>query len=86
MSRFLVSDTSKGLDQARGGDCGRASQGRDLSKAAGVQLGRAEWIMEDISKWSPVPKLAHAQAAPLPIASGEDRRRTKVTVGFEIAR
>jgi uncharacterized protein YggE len=33
-----------------------------------------------------MPMMARAQAAPVPIASGEDTLRVQVTVGFDIAR
>jgi hypothetical protein len=57
------------------------------AQAAGVRLGRVEWITEDTSSGPlpPVP-LARAQAASVPIASGEDTLRVRITVGFDIAR
>jgi Protein of unknown function (DUF541) len=82
---FLVSDASKMADQAREAAIADARRKAAIrAKAADVQC--AEWIMEDKSNGPPVPMLARAQAAPLPIASAEDRLRAKVTVGFEIAR
>jgi uncharacterized protein YggE len=46
-------------------------------------------IIEDIGVALPVPMRAQAgsasMAAPVPIATGEDMLRVKITVGFEIA-
>jgi len=46
-------------------------------------------IIEDIGVALPVPMRAQAgsasMAAPVPIATGEDVLRVKITVGFEIA-
>ena len=61
-------------------------KGEVYAKAASVKLGRVEWITEDSSVASPVPVMARAQAAPVPIAIGEDTLRVRVTVGFDIAR
>ena len=84
---FLVSDASKVLDQAREAAMADAQRkGEVYAKAAGVKLGRVEWITEDSSVASPVPVMARAQAAPVPIAIGEDTLRVRVTVGFDIAR
>jgi uncharacterized protein YggE len=84
---FLVSDASKALDQAREAAMADARRKAEVyAKAAGVQLGRAEWISEDTGNGPPVPMMARAQAAPVPIASGEDTLRVQVTVGFDIAR
>jgi len=84
---FLVSDASKALDQARETATADARRKAEVyAKAEGVQLGRAEWISEDTGKGPPVPMMARAQAAPVPIVSGEDTLRVQVTVGFDIAR
>jgi uncharacterized protein YggE len=70
---FLVSDASKALDQAREAAIADARRKVEVyAKAAGVQLGRPEWISEDTGNGPPVPMMARAQAAPVPIASGED--------------
>jgi uncharacterized protein len=83
---FLVSDASKALDQAREAAMADARRKAEVyAKAAGVQLGRAEWITEDTGNGPAVPMMARAQAAPVPIASGEDTLRVRVTVGFDIA-
>ena len=84
---FLVSDASKSLDEA--GDAAIADARRQAevyAKAAGVQLGRVEWITEEAGGAPPVPMMARAQAASVPIATGEDTLRVHVTVGFDIAR
>ena len=57
--------------------------------ASGLRLGQVKWIMEDTGLALPVPMRAQAgsasMAAPVPIATGEDMLRVKITVGFEIA-
>jgi uncharacterized protein YggE len=61
---FLVSDASKMLDQARLAVAADARRKAEIyTKAAGVQLGRAEWIMEHTSNGSPVPMLARTSNA-----------------------
>jgi uncharacterized protein YggE len=78
---------SKVVDQAREAAMADAQRkGEVYAKAAGVQLGRVEWITEDSGVASPVPVMARAQAASVPIAIGEDTLRVRVTVGFDIAR
>jgi uncharacterized protein YggE len=84
---FLVSDASKALDQAREAAIADARRKAEIyAKASDVRLGRVEWITEDTSSGPPVPMMARAQAAPVPIATGEDTLRVRVTVGFDIAR
>jgi uncharacterized protein len=83
---FLVSDPSKALDQAREAAIADARRKADIyAKASGVRVGPVEWITEDGGSGPPVPMLARA-AAPVPIASGEDTLRVRVTVAFAIAR
>jgi hypothetical protein len=85
---FLVSNPSRALDQAREAAMSDARRKAEVyAQAAGVRLGRVEWITEDTSSGPlpPVP-LARAQAASVPIASGEDTLRVRITVGFDIAR
>ena len=57
--------------------------------ASGLRLGQVKWIIEDSGVILPVPMRAQAgsasMAAPVPIATGEDTLRVKITVGFEIA-
>ena len=84
---FLVSDASKALDQAREAAIADARRKAEVyAKAAGLQLGRVEWITEEPGSGPPVPMMTLAQAAPVPIATGEDTLRVKITVGFEITR
>jgi uncharacterized protein YggE len=84
---FLVSDPSKALDQAREAAIADARRKAEVyAKASSVRLGRVEWITEDGGSGPPVPMMARAAPAPVPIASGEDILRVRVTVAFEIAR
>ena len=88
---FLVSEPSKALDQAREAAIADARRKAEVyAHASGIQLGRVEWITEDSGFASPVPTRAQgasaAMAAPVPISSGEDTLRLRVTVGFDIAR
>ena len=64
----------------------RDAKAEVYAKAAGVQLGRVEWITEETGSGPPVPMMTRAQAAPVPITAVEDMLQVKVTVGFEIAR
>jgi len=81
---FLVSDASKALDQAREAAIADARRKAEVyAKASGVQLGRVEWITEDTGSGPPAPRMA--RAAPVPIESGEDTLRVRITVGFDIA-
>ena len=84
---FLISDAWKALDQAREAAIADARRKAEVyAKAAGLQLGRVEWITEEPGSGPPVPMMTLAQAAPVPIATGEDTLRVKITVGFEITR
>jgi uncharacterized protein len=84
---FAVSDTSKVLDPARAAAIADARRKAEIyAKAAGVRLGTVQWITEDTGGGSPMPMMARAAAAPVPIASGEDTLWVRVTVGFDIAR
>src|SRR5262249_3966027 len=83
---FLVSDASKALDQAREAAIADARRKAEIyAKASDVRLGRVEWITEDTTSRAPVPTVLRSQAAPVPIAAGEDTLRVRVTVGFDIA-
>jgi uncharacterized protein len=83
---FLVSDASKALDQARGAAIADARRKAEVyAKASGVRLGRVEWMTEDTGSGPPVPMMARAEAAPMPIESGKDTLRVRITVGFNIA-
>ena len=60
------------VDQAREEAAMADAQRKDevYAKAAGAQLERVERITEESGVASPVPMMARAQAAPLPIAIG----------------
>jgi uncharacterized protein len=83
---FLNSDASKALDQAREAAIADARRKAEVyARASAVRLGRVEWITEDAGSGPPV--LANKlREASVPIASGEDSVRVRVTVGFQIAR
>lgn len=84
---FLVSDPSKALDQAREAAIGDARRKAEVyARASGLRLGRVEWITEDTGSAPPVLARVLAAPAPVPIASGEDTLRVRITVGFDIAR
>jgi uncharacterized protein len=86
---FLVSDPSKALDQAREAAIADARRKAEVyAKAAGVKVGRVEWITEETGGAPPVPmaRAMPAGAASVPISTGEDMLRARVTVGFDIAR
>lgn len=84
---FSVADESKVLDQARAAAIADARRKAEVyAKAAGLRLGSVQWITEDTVSRPPLPMMSRAAVAPVPIASGEDTLRVRVTVGFEIAR
>jgi uncharacterized protein YggE len=85
---FLVSDPSKALDQARDAAIADARRKAEVyAKAAGVRLGPVQWIIEGNGSPGPVPMMARAApGAAVPIATGEDTLRVRITVGFDIAR
>ncbi len=84
---FLVSDASKVLDQAREAAILDARRKAEVyAKASGVRLGEVKWVTEDTGSGPPVPMMSRTAAAPVPITSGEDTLRVRVTVGFEITR
>ena len=87
---FLVSNPSQALDQAREVAIADARRKAEVyAHASGLRLGQVKWIIEDSGVILPVPMRAQAgsasMAAPVPIATGEDTLRVKITVGFEIA-
>jgi uncharacterized protein len=85
---FLVSEPSKALDQARAAAIADARRKAEVyARAANLRVGEVVWITED-SGFAPQPVL-RSQAAPpmaaqVPIATGEDTLRVKVTVGFAV--
>jgi hypothetical protein len=85
---FLVSDASKALDQAREAAIADARRKAEVfAKASGIRLGRVEWITEDTGSRPPVlTMMSRTASAPVPIESGEDTLRVRVTVGFQITR
>jgi uncharacterized protein YggE len=88
---FLVTDPSTALDQAREAAIADARRKAEVyARASGIQLGRVEWIAEDSGFAPPVPMRSQASSgatgASVPIASGEDTLRVRITVGFDIAR
>jgi uncharacterized protein len=87
---FLVADPSKALDQAREAAIADARRKAQVyAQASGLQLGRVIWITEDPGFAPPLPMRAlggsAAMPAPVPIATGEDTFRVRVTVGFDTA-
>ncbi|MGB6508253.1 MAG: SIMPL domain-containing protein, partial [Xanthobacteraceae bacterium] len=59
------------------------------AQAAGLTLGGVGWITEDSAYTPPMPFAAMRKSlvmAAVPIASGEDALRVRITVGFDFAR
>jgi uncharacterized protein YggE len=88
---FLVSEPSTALDQAREAAIADARRKAEVyAHASGIQLGRVEWISEDSGLAPPVamrsPGASAAVAGSVPITSGEDTLRVRITVGFDIVR
>jgi uncharacterized protein len=85
---FVVSDASKALDQAREAAIADARRKADVyAKASDVRLGPVEWITEEAGGGpQAVMPMARAAAPAVPIATGEETLRVRVTVGFAIAR
>jgi uncharacterized protein YggE len=85
---FLVSEASKALDKAREAAILDARRKAEVyAKASGVRLGGVKWITEDTGSGPPVPMMSRTAAvAAVPITSGEDTLRVRVTVGFDITR
>jgi uncharacterized protein YggE len=84
---FLASEPSKALDQAREAAVADARRKAEVyANASGLRLGRVAWITEDTGIAPPITMRAPAaSAAAVPIATGEDTLRVRITVGFEIA-
>jgi uncharacterized protein YggE len=84
---FLVSNPSKVLDQAREAAIADAQRKAAVyAHTSGLQLGQIEWITEDSGFAQPVPIQAQRASSAIPIATGEDTLRVRITVGFAIAR
>ncbi|MGB6619916.1 MAG: SIMPL domain-containing protein [Xanthobacteraceae bacterium] len=87
---FLHSDTAKALDAARTAAMADAKRKGELyAQAAGLTLGGVGWITEDSAYTPPMPFAAMRKSlvmAAVPIASGEDALRVRITVGFDFAR
>jgi uncharacterized protein YggE len=84
---FLVADESKALDEAREIAIADARRKAEIyAKASGLPLGRVVSIAEDTGSTSPNPMMARANPGTVPIATGENTLRVRVTVGFEIGR
>jgi uncharacterized protein YggE len=87
---FLVSEPSKVLDQAREAAIADARRKAEVyAHAAGIQLGRVEWVSEGTGFAAPAPmrslEASAMTAASVPITGGEDTLRVRITVGFDIA-
>jgi uncharacterized protein len=84
---FLVSDQSKALDQGRAAAIADARRKAEIyAHASQLRLGDVAWISEDSGFIPPVAMRAQAAPAPMatsvPIATGEDTLRVRITVGF----
>ena len=86
---FQHADVSKALDRARENAIADARRKAALyARAAGVSLGRVDWITEGSGYTPPMPMAAMRASggmAAVPIAAGEDTLRVRITVGFDIA-
>jgi uncharacterized protein len=86
--RFLLSDPSKALDQAREAAFADARHKAELyARASGLNLGRVAWISES-PEFAPVAgdgRFKSATTAAVPIQPGENSFHASVTVGFDIA-
>src|SRR5262245_23189224 len=85
---FLVSDPSKALDQARETAIADARHKAEVyAQASGLRLIGVSWITEEGGSVPPIPMRAQREtvAAGVPIATGEDTLRVRITVGFDVA-
>jgi uncharacterized protein YggE len=85
---FEVSDPSTALDKAREAAIADARRKAELyARASGITLGRVLWVKEESGSVSPLQMGEFAalagRTASVPIATGEDRLRARVTVGFD---
>ncbi|HEV8028752.1 MAG TPA: SIMPL domain-containing protein [Stellaceae bacterium] len=87
---FEVSDPSTALDKAREAAITDAKRKAELyARAAGIALGGVVWVKEESASAAPMQMreltVLRGGAAPVPIATGEDTLRARVTVGFGAA-
>jgi uncharacterized protein YggE len=87
---FEVSDPSTAMDKAREAAIADARRKAEIyARAAGITLGRVLWVKEESASVAPIQMsqfaIAAGRAAPVPIATGEDTLRARVTVGFDTA-
>jgi uncharacterized protein len=86
---FLLAEPSKAADQAREAAVADARRKAEVyARAAGVALGKVVFVAEDTGFVAPIMMRARAEAlqpAAVPISSGEDVLRARVTVGFDLA-
>ena len=89
---FMVSDPSKALDEAREAAIADARRKAEVfARAAGVTLGRVVTIEEEGAAAEPLSTRNRAltaarEAAPVPIATGENTLRAVVIVGFDLTK
>ncbi len=88
--QFQHSDPSKLLDEAREAAVADAKRKAAVyAKASGITLGRVAWLTEDAGYTPPMPMLGARAAAgapsQVPVSTGEDALRVRITVGFDIA-
>ena len=84
---FLVSNPSKVLDQAREAAIADAQRKAAVyAHTSGLQLGQIQWITEDSGFAQPVSMRAQGASYAIPIATGEDTLKVRITVGFAILR
>lgn len=89
---FTNDDPSAAIDEARAQAVRNAmTQAETLTEAAGVGLGRILSISEQSSPPGPIPMMERAEmamaadeAAPVPVAAGENSYRVTVNVTFEL--
>jgi uncharacterized protein YggE len=88
---FEISDPSTALDKAREAAIADARRKAEIyARAAGITLGRVLWVKEESASAAPLQMSQFAisrerAAASVPIATGEDTLRARVTVGFDTA-
>ena len=82
---FVVSESSKLLDKARGDAMADAHRKAELyARAAGAKVGHVVAITEEGSAQPPYPVHAMRAGAAVPVAPGEQTLRAVVTVSYEL--